>query len=834
VKPSNIMLEVVPSDGSVTVKLLDLGLALFGSASEAVDDFTTVGQLMGTLDYMAPEQADNSHDVDVTADVYSLGATLFKLLTGTAPFETTEYKTPLRKMKALATVAAPALRSRRAELSADIAQVVDRMLLTDASQRYSSAAEVALAVAPLCVDSELQNVAAAAMAKAAAAEELSDNLIADQISSRPPAVFVDDNRSPDQETAAALGPDAGSHEPPHRSNRRFLWAAFGVPLAMVLAAVIWLKTDTGTLKIQTVDDVQVTIREVDGDERELSLTTGTNSVQVRSGRYEILLPVEYENLYLSNGNVIVERGGSPIASILRTNNALTAFGEMFDSADVAPSQSLFDGRNFDEWRQLAQSERSPAQLEKAVEALATLGENHRDADAARVILEIAGRYPCDPNPPSPEGRLSIAVIKNLRRLNADATVPIFTEALSQPACRLHELIVGWLCFDVSQFGQDMEQPPVLLGSPNPLLAAFSASVEFRLSVAENWDKLEIATVQVPDSNKRMFADTVGNAFQILTGSWQTIEPESFVMQRLWKIVEEEIEFISTHENVFSRNNRLAKDAALILATYAPDAKIADCFPADSLGATVRYPTYVEEPHKDLWLLGNSLNWKTLSLLYANKSVSVPKEIVKIKALLSREQQRDNVVIPFQEKDGEKESIVGYHVNSRILAIDLLGLLQHDSPEVRELLAKELISLLDAAPVGDGDFALSSAWPFSLTESADNTPPSFSGFGGQGGGGFGGSGDQPLTAVVAEQTVRLNAALLAWEKITGSPARFANVARLKDYAEAPPGHIAKPPILTGPQGKPEGKPVEEPAKDPLDAKLLEEQPAKAAVNNPNDQ
>lgn len=82
VKPSNLMLT---RDGEV--RILDLGLALFGAASEAVDDLTTVGQLMGTIDYMAPEQGDNSHDVDARADVYSLGATLFKLLTGTAPYE---------------------------------------------------------------------------------------------------------------------------------------------------------------------------------------------------------------------------------------------------------------------------------------------------------------------------------------------------------------------------------------------------------------------------------------------------------------------------------------------------------------------------------------------------------------------------------------------------------------------------------------------------------------------------------------------------------------------------------------------------------------------------
>jgi serine/threonine protein kinase len=111
---------------------------------------TTVGQLMGTLDYMAPEQADNSHDVDARADVYSLGATLFKLLTGTAPYETSERLSPLRKMKALATVDAPSLASRRENLPSEVVAITDRMLLRDPAARFATAKDVAEAVAPLC------------------------------------------------------------------------------------------------------------------------------------------------------------------------------------------------------------------------------------------------------------------------------------------------------------------------------------------------------------------------------------------------------------------------------------------------------------------------------------------------------------------------------------------------------------------------------------------------------------------------------------------------------------------------------------------------------------
>ena len=80
VKPSNLML-----DDSGQIRILDFGLAQLSVWDEASVDLTTVGQLMGTLDYMAPEQAEISSGVNYRADLYALGATLFRLLCGRAP-----------------------------------------------------------------------------------------------------------------------------------------------------------------------------------------------------------------------------------------------------------------------------------------------------------------------------------------------------------------------------------------------------------------------------------------------------------------------------------------------------------------------------------------------------------------------------------------------------------------------------------------------------------------------------------------------------------------------------------------------------------------------------
>jgi serine/threonine protein kinase/Leucine-rich repeat (LRR) protein len=83
IKPSNLM---VNRQGSL--KVLDLGLAQMRDSSSEVDlttDVTQTGRTMGTVDYMAPEQARNAKTVDARADIYSLGCTLYFLLTGRTP-----------------------------------------------------------------------------------------------------------------------------------------------------------------------------------------------------------------------------------------------------------------------------------------------------------------------------------------------------------------------------------------------------------------------------------------------------------------------------------------------------------------------------------------------------------------------------------------------------------------------------------------------------------------------------------------------------------------------------------------------------------------------------
>jgi serine/threonine protein kinase len=158
IKPSNLMLAVstplsvqsaIANPKSAIVKILDLGLALLeGPQAEAPAELTATDQMMGTLDYMAPEQGAHSHDVDIRADIYSLGATLYKLLCGQAPFAGQQYNTPLKKLMALAGETPAPIGQRRHDLPDGLAAIVDRMLARNPADRFATPREVAEALEP--------------------------------------------------------------------------------------------------------------------------------------------------------------------------------------------------------------------------------------------------------------------------------------------------------------------------------------------------------------------------------------------------------------------------------------------------------------------------------------------------------------------------------------------------------------------------------------------------------------------------------------------------------------------------------------------------------------
>lgn len=151
IKPANLMLSY---EGQV--KILDLGLGrLRRESAEAEPEMTQAGMALGTFDYIAPEQIANSRDVDIRADIYSLGCTLYKLLTGRAPFELPECRTVWDKAEAHRYHNPAPIQQLRAEIPNQLAQIIHRMLAKNPKDRFATPGEVAEALKPFTGDVNL-------------------------------------------------------------------------------------------------------------------------------------------------------------------------------------------------------------------------------------------------------------------------------------------------------------------------------------------------------------------------------------------------------------------------------------------------------------------------------------------------------------------------------------------------------------------------------------------------------------------------------------------------------------------------------------------------------
>ena len=122
------------------VKVLDLGLARFTDEEMASLTVAYDENVLGTADYLPPEQALNSHDVDARADIYSLGCALYYLLTGHPPFP--EGTLPQRLMAHQKTPP-PDINQDRPDVPADLVAICDKMMAKKPDERYQSAQEVA-------------------------------------------------------------------------------------------------------------------------------------------------------------------------------------------------------------------------------------------------------------------------------------------------------------------------------------------------------------------------------------------------------------------------------------------------------------------------------------------------------------------------------------------------------------------------------------------------------------------------------------------------------------------------------------------------------------------
>ncbi len=149
IKPSNLM--VTPSSAGFQVKLLDMGVARVlqlggGSPGESLSTLTHGGSVIGTADYVAPEQLEDPHGADIRADLYSLGCTFYFLLTGQVPFPGGSLISKLDKQRWHAPTPPETLRG---DLPPAVGRVVEKLMAKSPAERYQTPGALADALALL-------------------------------------------------------------------------------------------------------------------------------------------------------------------------------------------------------------------------------------------------------------------------------------------------------------------------------------------------------------------------------------------------------------------------------------------------------------------------------------------------------------------------------------------------------------------------------------------------------------------------------------------------------------------------------------------------------------
>jgi serine/threonine-protein kinase len=205
------------------VKVLDMGLARLARPKDEDSDSTSTltqeGTVMGTLDYIAPEQAINSHHVDIRADLYSLGCTLYYLLSGKVPFPG---GSALEKLMRHQMEAPRPITELRADLPAGFVVVLNQMMAKHPADRYQTPVTVADALLPFCQPGAAPARSAPPMAKVVPTAHVAE-------------------AAGSQETAALAFSGVAFRPLPRRKEWNWpLIAAAGV-MAIILGVLLWWK-----------------------------------------------------------------------------------------------------------------------------------------------------------------------------------------------------------------------------------------------------------------------------------------------------------------------------------------------------------------------------------------------------------------------------------------------------------------------------------------------------------------------------------------------------------------------------------------------------------------
>ena len=316
IKPGNLLL-----DKEGTVKILDMGLARIVGAEAALggaERLTTTGQVMGTCDYMAPEQSLDTHQADARADIYSLGCTLFRLLTGNPPYRGETFaKLFLMHLES----PIPSLCDARPDVPKTLDAVCQRMLAKKPEDRYQSMTELITELEMVLAVLSGRSVTTTAASDESPSEVVARTLAFLQEATPRGTLTKQKKSTADQRTQPYIGPerDTGSNllsklkRVAGMARRRpLLLLAIGAGLVVLLVVVLALTLRQGTLVVEIDEqlgkDVQVAVSQ-GGERVQVADAKSGWTLSLSAGKYDLAVEGGDDQFQLDSESITVTRGG---------------------------------------------------------------------------------------------------------------------------------------------------------------------------------------------------------------------------------------------------------------------------------------------------------------------------------------------------------------------------------------------------------------------------------------------------------------------------------------------------------------------------------------------